>query len=200
MPAGESQRVRCHSRTLAQPTVISLGLCQSRVSCRITGEVKPIALPVRGVQRSGLDLAIVGGAGVAFVAGFLPWWGGAIDLVGSVSVSGWSAGFAAWAGTLLLTAAGVLLVLRRAPVSWPPIAVGPSTLVACVSAVGLLLVFVRWLTLHRQFGFGVELGARYGVYIALIAGVVEVAAAVVEIGTSGEWAPWSRPGRRRALG
>ena len=39
---------------------------------------------------STLDRAIAGGAGVAFIAGFLPWWGVSNDLFG-VSVSGWSA-------------------------------------------------------------------------------------------------------------
>jgi hypothetical protein len=48
---------------------------------------------------STLDRAIAGGAGVAFLAGFLPWWGASVGPF-SVSVSGWSAGFTAWAGTL----------------------------------------------------------------------------------------------------
>lgn len=45
---------------------------------------------------STLDRAIVGGAGVAFIASFLPWYGVSVDPFG-VSVSGWSAGFSAWA-------------------------------------------------------------------------------------------------------
>jgi hypothetical protein len=72
------------------------------------------------------DRVIVGGAGVAFIAGFLPWWEAAG--LGGWSRSGWSAGFTAWAGTLLLTTAGVLLVLRRTGASWPTTAVGASKL------------------------------------------------------------------------
>jgi hypothetical protein len=94
---------------------------------------------------SSQDRAIVGGAGVAFIAGFLPWWGASVGLF-SVSVSGWSAGFTAWAGTLLLTAAGVLLALRRSGTSLPSVGVGPSVLVAGVAAVGLLLVIIRWVS------------------------------------------------------
>jgi len=80
------------------------------------------------------DRVIVGGAGVAFIAGFLPWWAG-LGL-GGWSRSGWSAGFTAWAGTLLLTTAGVLVLLRRAFASWPMTVVGPSNLIAGVSALG----------------------------------------------------------------
>jgi hypothetical protein len=124
------------------------------------------------------DRVVIGGAGVAFVAGFLPWWGGAIDLIGEVSSSGWSAGFTAWAGTLLLATAGVLVVLRRAGVSLPMPVVSPSMLIVAVSAIGLLLVVIRWLNLPRHHGIGFVVGAKYGIYVALIAGVVEVAAAV----------------------
>ena len=159
--------------------------------------MKSVALIVGG-KLSALDLVILGGAGVAFVAGFLPWWGENVDHFGSLSVSGWSAGFTAWAGTVLLTAAGILLAFRRAGRSWPPAALGPSIVVA-VSATGLLLVFVRWLTLRRHFGNGLDYGARYGIYLALIAGIVEVAAAIVELRRSGEPLPLARPGNADAL-
>jgi hypothetical protein len=126
---------------------------------------------------------VVGAAGVAFIAGFLPWWAG-LGLGGEVS-NGWSAGFTAWAGTLLLTTAGVLVLLRRSGVSWPMTVVGPSKLIAGVSVIGLLLVFVRWMSLpsYRDLGFVAEV--RFGVYVALIAGVVEVAAAVADLLASG---------------
>ncbi len=84
---------------------------------------------------STLDRAIVGGAAVAFIAAFLPWYG--VDIGGfGYSVSGWSAGFSAWAGSLLITAAGVLLLLRRSGVKFGLPNVGPSVLVAGVAALG----------------------------------------------------------------
>jgi hypothetical protein len=129
------------------------------------------------------DRVVVGGAGGAFIAGFLPWWAG-LGLGGEVS-KGWSAGFTAWAGTLLLATAGVLVVLRRSAVSWPMTVVGPSTLIAGVSVIGLLLVFVRWMSLPRYRDLGFVAEVRYGVYVALIAGVVEVAAAVADVLASG---------------
>jgi hypothetical protein len=140
------------------------------------------------------DRAIAGGAGVAFIAGFLPWWGysGPVASLYSASVSGWSAGFSAWAGTLLLTLAGAYLVLRRSEVSMPELPVGPATAVAGAAGVGLLLVVIRWLTLPTVHGGAAgSIGAKYGIYIALIAGIVEVAAAVIELRASGEPLPWA---------
>src|SRR6266568_4937676 len=135
---------------------------------------------------STLDRVIAGGALLAFIALFLPWYGVTVGPF-SASVSGWSAGFSAWAGSLLLTAAGVLLVLRRSGVKFGLPNVGPSVLVAGVAALGLLLVIIRWVTFPRYHVVGVSygVGARYGIYIALIAGIVEVTAAVMQMRASG---------------
>jgi len=141
---------------------------------------------------STLDRVIAGGAAVAFIALFLPWYGVSVGPF-SASVSGWSAGFSAWAGGLLLTVAGVLLVLRRSGVSVPS-AMGPSVQVAAVAAVGLLLVIIRWVTFPRYHAVGISygVGARYGIYLALIAGIAETAAAVMAMRASGESVPWTR--------
>jgi hypothetical protein len=143
---------------------------------------------------STLDRVIAGCAGVAFVAAFLPWYGVTFGPL-NLTVSGWSAGFTAWAGALLLTAAGVLLVLRRSGTSTPSVGgAGPSVVVAGVAALGLLLVIIRWVSFPRYRGF--DVGARYGIYIALIAGIVEVSAAVAEMRASGEQVPWPRAEHR----
>jgi len=135
------------------------------------------------------DRVIIGGAAVAFIAAFLPWYGVSFEGLG-ITVSGWSAGFTAWAGALLLTAAGVLLVLRRSGATFNLGNLGPSVLVAGVSAVGLLLVIIRWISFPRYRGL--DVGARYGIYIALIAGLAEVVAAVTAMRASGEQVPWAQ--------
>jgi hypothetical protein len=133
-----------------------------------------------------LDRVIAGGALVAFISSFLPWYGASV-LSFSVSVDGWSAGFTAWAGALLLTAAGVLVVLWRSGASMSMGQIGPSALVAGVAGLGLLLVIIRWVsfpTYHGSTGLNYNVGARYGIFLALIAGIAEVTAAVMQMRAS----------------
>src|ERR1700756_3607477 len=129
-------------------------------------------------RMSTLDRVIVVGSLIAFIATFLPWYG--VSVLGlSASVSGWSAGFSAWAGSLLLTAAGVLLLLRRSGTTLEIGEVGPALIIAIVAAVGLLLVVIRWVSLPRYQG--IDAGARYGLYIGLIAGIAVVTAGVMQL-------------------
>jgi hypothetical protein len=146
-----------------------------------------------------LDRVIAGAAVVAFISLFLPWYGVTVGPF-SASVSGWSAGFSAWAGGLLLTAAGVLLVLRRSGASLQATRVGPSLMVAGIAAVGLLLVIIRWLSFpsYHVSGVNYDVGARYGIYLALIVGIAELAAAVMELRASGEQMPWGPAEHRPA--
>ncbi|HEY2182549.1 MAG TPA: hypothetical protein VGH18_00110 [Gaiellaceae bacterium] len=142
---------------------------------------------------STLDRVIAAGAVVAFIALFLPWYGVTVGPF-SASVSGWSAGFAAWAGGLLLTAAGALVVLRGSGANFGGGRVRPSVLVTGIAALGLLLVIIRWVsfpTVHSS-GLSYDVGARYGIFVALIAGIAEVVAAVMALRASGEPMPWAQ--------
>jgi len=143
-----------------------------------------------------LDWVIVAGAVIAFIAAFLPWYGATLGPF-SASVSGWSAGFSAWAGALLLTGAGVLVALRRSGASMSAVGpVGPSAFVVLVAGLGLFLVIIRWLsfpTYHAAGGLSANVGARYGIYLALIAGIAEITASVMEMRASGEPLPWAAP-------
>ena len=145
---------------------------------------------------STLDWVIVAGAVIAFIAAFLPWYGATVGPF-SASVSGWSAGFSAWAGALLLTAAGALVALRRSGASMSSVGpVGPSAFVVLIAGLGLLLVIIRWLSFptYHAANFSANVGARYGIYLALIAGIAEVTAAVLETRSSGEPLPWAQAG------
>lgn len=142
---------------------------------------------------SSRDRAIVGGGGVAFIAAFLPWYGytGPLHLYGA-SISGWSAGFFAWLGSLLLAAAAVYLVLLRSGVELPSLPFGPAVTVAGASLIGLVLIILRWLTLPRvHAGLAGSVGPKYGIWIAIIAGIVEVVGAVLQFRSSGEALPWA---------
>ena len=143
---------------------------------------------------NALDRVIVGAAAVAFITLFLPWYDVA---VGRLSVTG-SGGFVGSAGAFCLTAAGALLLYRRAGGSLLSGAnAGPSALVAGLAAVGLVLVILRWATLPRYHASGVDFSysvtPSYGLYLALIAGIVETAAAILALRTAGRQRPWDEP-------
>ena len=144
---------------------------------------------------SQLDRGIVGGAAVVFISGFLPWWGykGPLTVYGG-SVKGFSTGFTGWAGILLLFLAGLYLFLRRMEVSLPDLPVGPAVTVAGLAAVGLLLVIIRWLTLPSvPAALRGSIGTKWGLYVALLAGIAETACAIAEFRASGEPVPWQQP-------
>ncbi len=141
------------------------------------------------VDRSKLssrDRLITGGALVAFIAAFLPWWGVQSGFGGfggyNLSVDGWQAGFTAWAGSLLLTAAGAYVMLRRSDSGIPAPSFGEARLVLALAGLGLILVVIRWLSLPSYQGIGV--GTRYGIWIALVAGAIETVAAIDEARSS----------------
>ena len=73
-------------------------------------------------------------------------------------------------------------------IHWPT-----AVLVAGVAGLGLFLVIIRWLTLpHVHGGLAGSIGSKYGIWLALIAGIVEVGGAVVALRASGEPLPWSQ--------
>ena len=144
-------------------------------------------------QLNTVDRVIAGAALVAFITLFLPWYGVS---VGGVDVSG-SGGVTGSIGALLLTAGGVLTVYRKAGGALHSGRhAAPSLVVVVLAALGLLLVIVRWITLPRYHaggvGFSHSVGPRYGLYVALLAGIVETVAAVMAMRTPGEQAPWDQ--------
>ncbi|HET7486929.1 MAG TPA: hypothetical protein VFJ85_03310 [Acidimicrobiales bacterium] len=145
-------------------------------------------------QLGKLDRAVAIGGGLAFIAGFLPWWGyRGPHSIYVPSVSGWNAGFAAVAGMLLMAAAAAYLVLRRAEVKLPELPVGPAVAVAGASLIGLGLVVLKWLTLPRIGPrLGGSIGPRFGIWLAMIGGVVELVGAVGLFRGSGESLPWEQ--------
>lgn len=142
-----------------------------------------------------VDRCICLGAAIVFVSGFMPWWGytGPMHLYGA-SVAGFSSGFTAWAGILLLAAAGGMHVARLSNRRVPELPLSPALAIAAAAGLGLFLVVVRWLTLPRvHAGFAGSVGPRFGIWIAIVAGAVELAGAVAVLRASGESLPWEQP-------
>jgi hypothetical protein len=144
---------------------------------------------------SRLDWAVVGAAGVALISLFLPWYGASAGGF-SASVSGWSTGYG-WFGGVLIIAAGAYLAMHRSEANLSRVPLSPSVVVLAASGLGTLIVVLRWLTLPRgHAGIGgvafFSYGPRVGIFLTIIAGVVQVGAAIALFRTSGEKLPWAK--------
>lgn len=129
---------------------------------------------------------------IALIGLFLPWYGFSSPLY-SASVSGFSTGYG-WLGALLIVAAGVYLVLLRSGSNMPKTSYGPGVLVLGASALGALIVIIRWLTVPKGSYSGLSsftYGPRIGMYIVLIAGVVQAFFALRLFRSTGEAVPWA---------
>lgn len=141
-------------------------------------------------QKAGTYSLGVMGAGVAaFIFSFFPFYG--IDLgVVSATANAWHG--AALIGMLLLLAAAALVAVRTfaAGVQMPNISVGWGFVVLAASALGTLLVLLRFVTLPAFTGL------RFGAFLVLIAGLAETGCAFLAMRAASEPMPWEqkRPG------
>jgi hypothetical protein len=141
------------------------------------------------------DQVAIGASAVALIALFLPWYGVSADGF-SASVTGWSTSYG-WLGALLIIAAGGLLVAHRAGADTSRLRLTPAVLVLATSALGTLIVLIRWLTLPSgHYGIaGVSVasyGPSIGIILTIIAGLIETAIAVMMFRSSGEELPWTK--------
>ena len=132
---------------------------------------------------SRLDWAVIGAAGLSFISLFLPWYGFSLGAF-SVSVSGWSTSYG-WLGGLLIIAAGVYLAMVRSEVNLSNMPVTPAVVVLGAAALGTLIVIIRWISLPSG------LGARIGIYLTIVAGLVQGGGAIALFRASGEKLPWA---------
>jgi hypothetical protein len=144
---------------------------------------------------STLDRVVAVTAIVTLIALFLPWYGYS-EAGFSASVSGFSTGYG-WIGALLVIAAGVYLVRLRSGQSLPKLPAGPAFVVLGASALGTILIILRWVSLPKG-SVGVagttffSYGPRFGMMVALLAGVVQVVGATQLFRASGESVPWEK--------
>ncbi|MGD0441805.1 MAG: hypothetical protein ABSB52_14420 [Acidimicrobiales bacterium] len=138
------------------------------------------------------DWAIVGAAGLGFICLFLPWYGWSAGPY-SFSVSGWSTSYG-WLGGLLIIVAGVYLALLRSDVDLAKMPLTPAVVVLGAAALGTLIVVLRWITLPSgHLGLvGYSYGPSVGIYLTIVAGIVQVVAAVALFRSSGEKLPWAK--------
>ncbi|MGO8874162.1 MAG: hypothetical protein ACLQNG_00130 [Acidimicrobiales bacterium] len=142
---------------------------------------------------SQVDWGVAGAGVLALICLFLPWYGVSAGIF-SASVSGWSTSYG-WLGALLIVAAGAYLVLQRSQVDLSKVPIGPAVVVLGAGGLGTLIVILRWLTLPSGSGGsalgGYSYGPRIGLYLTLLAGLVQVGCAVKLFMASGEPLPWA---------
>jgi hypothetical protein len=128
---------------------------------------------------------------ISLIALFLPWFS-ISSPYGSASSDGFSSGYG-WLGALLIVAAALYIVLLRSGSQMPKFSYGPGVIVLGLSALGALIVIIRWLTIGHGSGSyaGVSWGPSYGMYLVLIAGIVQAFFALRLFRASGEAVPWA---------
>ncbi|MFZ0171921.1 MAG: hypothetical protein WAL04_09600 [Acidimicrobiales bacterium] len=148
---------------------------------------------------SPVDWGVAGAGALALIALFFPWYGVSAGVF-SASVSGWSTSYG-WLGALLIVAAGAYLVLQRSDVQIK-LPIGPAVVVLGAATLGALIVILRWLTLPSGGSIGgvYSYGPRIGIYLTLIAGVVQAGCAFKLFRASGEALPWAGQGSAGAGG
>jgi hypothetical protein len=142
---------------------------------------------------SPMDWGVIGGGALALVSLFLPWWGvqsSVEGLGGSASGSGWEVGFGAWFGSLLVVAAGALVLMRYLGRQLPAMPVGENTLVAALASLGALLILLRVFTFDSADLGVVEYGRKIGAWTGLLAALVAAGAAIKRFMDSGEKPAW----------
>lgn len=150
-------------------------------------------LETRSFKR--VDWAVLATGVISLIALFLPWWG--VSFGGfSASVSGWSTSYG-WLGGLLVVVAAGWYILGRGGVSLPDLPLARITASLGVTVLGFVIILLRWLTLPRggYLGHTFNYGGRVGIWIAAIAGAVQIGVLVVVFRQSGEQLPWKASGR-----
>jgi hypothetical protein len=162
--------------------------------CFLRRKGTSVPLETNGFRR--VDSAVIATGLVSFLALFLPWWG--VSFGGfSATVSGWHTSYG-WVGGVLVVLGALWYALAAAGVGIPRLAASAAMGAAGVTVVGLVIVLIRWLTLPRggYLGRDFTYGGRAGIWIAVIAAVVQVLALLRVSRRSGETLPWRSPGGR----
>jgi hypothetical protein len=134
------------------------------------------------------DKIVAGASVITLICLFLPWYGVSAGPY-SASVSGFSTSYG-WLGALLIIAAGAYLVMLRSGSNMPKNQFGPGVTVLGLSLLGTVIVLIRWLTIPKGGFAGYSYGPQYGMYITILAGIVQVVLAFRLFKSSGEKVPW----------
>jgi hypothetical protein len=120
----------------------------------------------------------------------LPWYGVSAGAF-SASVSGFSTSYG-WLGAILIILAAGYLAALRSGSNVPKISYGPGVTVLGLSLIGTVIVILRWITIPKGGFAGYSYGPMFGMYLTILAGVVQVVLAFRLFKASGETVPWEK--------
>jgi hypothetical protein len=136
------------------------------------------------------DRIVVGMGVLTLICLFLPWYGVSAGPY-SASVSGFSTSYG-WLGAILIIVAAGYLAALRSGSNVPKIAYGPGVTVLGLSLIGTIIVILRWITIPKGGFAGYSYGPEFGMYLTILAGVVQVILAFRLFKSSGESLPWEK--------
>jgi hypothetical protein len=136
------------------------------------------------------DRIVVGMGVLTLICLFLPWYGVSAGPI-SESVSGFSSGYG-WLGAILIIVAAGYLAALRSGSNVPKISYGPGVTVLGLSLIGTIIVILRWITIPKGGFSGYSYGPQYGMYLTILAGIVQVVLAFRLFKASGESVPWEK--------
>ncbi len=155
---------------------------------------------VGGKDISTNEAAVVGAGLLVFILSFFHWF--TYDLVTtSAHRAAWHSGFFAWAGVLLLLlAAGIVAARRFSPLDLSAAPVPLDLAVLGAAALGALFLILKLLIGYRVHSLGqtYHFSRSFGLYAALVIGLVETVFAYLTLTTSGGKLSDFRPGPRSA--
>jgi hypothetical protein len=144
------------------------------------------------------DWGVIGGGVAVFVASFMRWFG--FDFAGMFEVSrtGWNSGLLAWLGILCAVSAAAVVAALVIGAALPSLPLGWRSVVLALAAVATLCLV---LTLGVGSTFqGLSLGRSFGLFLALIAAIVQAVFAYLAFAASGETVDLSKLGTRAGSG
>jgi hypothetical protein len=149
------------------------------------------------VKNMKQDERLIAGAGIAsLIFAFFPGYGVSVSVAGfhrSASTSVWSMGALAKFAILFAIFAAAFVVARAAGASMPELPAGPALVTLALAGLGTLLIVIRLLHLPDVNGFlgasGIHAGRKIGLYLAVIASIVQTAVAFKSFKASGEKVP-----------
>ena len=139
------------------------------------------------------DQGVLGLGLLVLVVSFFPYYGASVNagiLHASASVNAWH-GWALVGIWLIFIATALVGIENFSRDPLPRLQMSWTFIVAALSVIGVICVFLRSVTLPSGQTFGVSYGMRFGGYLLIAVCVLHAVASCLRLTSSGEQMPWA---------